>query len=161
MLKNVTPGLKPRENIFACKSYLASMKMHPFDVRVRDKVRRKQSPVAGGFRRNFPVDPNPNPRKCDFRHSEAKSARSYKSGGSIQPFEPFLPSPRARQHNITVVSKRVSGLTLFMSRPIIIHRTVTSLAWSFTRGPLLFGCSCASSIRDFAALGNKSDTCDQ
>lgn len=147
--------------MFACKSYLPSMKMHPFDVRVRDKVRRKQSPVAGGFRRNFPVDPNPNPRKCDFRHSEAKSARSYKSGGSIQPFEPFLPSPRARQHNITVVSKRVSGLTLFMSRPIIIHRTVTSLAWSFTRGPLLFGCSCASSIRDFAALGNKSDTCDQ
>lgn len=160
MLKNVTPGPKPRENTFACKSYLPSMKMHPFDVRVRDKVRRMQSHVAREFRRNFPADPNPNHRKCDFRYSEAKSA-SYKSGGSIQPLEPFFPSPRARQHNITVVSKRVSGLTLFMSRPIIIHRTVTSLAWSFTRGPLLFGCSCASSIRDFAALGNKPDTGDQ
>lgn len=66
-----------------------------------------------------------------------------------------------KQHNITVVSKSVSGLILFMSRPIIIHRTVTSLAWSLTRGPLLFGCSCASSMRDFAPLETKPDITGQ
>ena len=78
------------------------------------------------------------------------------------PSNPSPRGPRARQHNITVVSKSVSGLTLFMSRPIIIHRTVTSLAWSFTRGPLLLVCSWASSMRDFELLGKKTkDTRDQ
>lgn len=67
----------------------------------------------------------------------------------------------AKEHNITAVSKSVSGLILFMSRPIIIHRTVTSLAWSLTRGPLLFGCSCASSMRDFAPLETKPDITGQ
>ena len=67
----------------------------------------------------------------------------------------------AKEHNITVVSKSVSGLILFMSRPIIIHRTVTSLAWSLTRSPLLFGCSCASSMRDFAPLETKPDITGQ
>ena len=138
------------------------MRMQDFREGVRDADHWRQFPIRGSPRGLPPPEyfSNLGSRKWGFRYSEAKSA-SYKSGGSIQPLEPFFPSHRARQHNITVVSKRVSGLTLFMSRPIIIHRTVTSLAWSFTRGPLLFGCSCASSIRDFVALGNKQDTGDQ
>lgn len=57
----------------------------------------------------------------------------------------------------TTVSKRESGLTLFISRPMIIQRTVTSFAWSSTSGALLLSCSWASSIRDLALLGTKTD----
>lgn len=56
---------------------------------------------------------------------------------------------------ITLVSKRESGFTLFISRPMIIHSTVTSFAWSFTSGALVLGCSWASSIRDLVLLRTK------